>query len=231
MATSLGIDFAAGKKRGKFIKAYARRLRLKKVKKRVSRVAKIKSAIKAKAKVIFTTGCMPAMIYGSEVTGINGFELKTLQTLALSTMTPSGQGRSREMCLLLNWDPVWRPATAPILQWVKACWKVATGAYVGRGTADIGALCKAWRELNEAGWPTWGAVRGPVGAYMASLKRIGWSSMDPLAIVDEHCTSRPILQLSPRLWGLFAKNAYFKQLELEVGKRFIGSEERVSLVT
>eukprot|EP00969_Alexandrium_andersonii_P365230 15465766-Alexandrium_andersonii.AAC.1 len=92
---SLGIDFAAGKQRRKFVKLSARRKRLSKVRKRVGKVAAVRKAVGSRARVLVSTGVVPAIGYGAEVTGIDGFELKAFQTHILAGCTPSGRGRSR----------------------------------------------------------------------------------------------------------------------------------------
>eukprot|EP00969_Alexandrium_andersonii_P360630 15455809-Alexandrium_andersonii.AAC.1 len=123
------------------------------------------------------------------------------------------------MALILNDDPSWKAAVAPVIQWVKSCWKSVTGA--GRGTTGLGVLCTAWRFMETQGFPGWGSIRGPVGAFMASLARIGWSCHDPLKLTDEHGVTRNVLSLSPKLWSLLRKDAYFRRLQLEAGRAYM----------
>eukprot|EP00969_Alexandrium_andersonii_P016675 730734-Alexandrium_andersonii.AAC.1 len=120
-------------------------MRLDTVRKRVKKISTIKKVIgSGHSRALFATGPYPAMAYGCEVTGVNNFEHKSMQTLALQSCSPSGRGRSRAMALLINDDPTWKAAISPVLQWIKTIWKVSTGACIGRGVHDLGLLCRAW---------------------------------------------------------------------------------------
>ena len=167
-------------------------------------------AIGGKASRIYATGMGPAATYGAEVNGISDAELLRLRRLAGAAMRPKVQGRSLSMLLLLNRDPTWRANCAPFLQYSKEAWRAWTQTG-HEGCLSLQRLRYLWERgvtgkngfstlISPTGKRRWGRVRGPMGAMLLTLHRLGWRMEDAMTVIDDLGVRRKIYDL-PKCMG------------------------------
>ena len=117
---------------------------------------------------LYRAGGLPAVTYGMRVHGVPDAQLASLRATAAFSIFGAPRGRSRTIEFMLSEDPKADPTydanALPLVTWLKALWK-------GWATQDQMRL--AFKFANsKAG--NWGAVIGPAGAVLATLKRLGW---------------------------------------------------------
>eukprot|EP00959_Pyramimonas_sp_CCMP1952_P001995 40940-Pyramimonas_sp.AAC.1 len=79
------------------------------------KVRMMKKQITSHAKRIWVSGPLPGVLYGSEVHGISDGELHRIRQQAGSVMGPSCKGRSLTSLLILEDEPTWLAAVAPLV--------------------------------------------------------------------------------------------------------------------
>ncbi len=231
-APNLGVDFAAGRRRAAHGRSNTRAQRLRKGFRRRKRLKRLAAVVGGRALGIFTTGTLSGMIYGSEINGISDVELLKINRLAAVTMRPSARGRSLSMLMALHKSPTWRAGTAPVLQYVRAAWRAMAAAGDEDGadltlpelrqaleSLDLGRLIESRRGgvgTADGKRRRWDRVRGPAGALMLSLDRIGWHLSDPFTVVDDLGVSRKIIEHSPALWADLTRQAVTRGHERRV---------------
>ncbi|CAK0842652.1 unnamed protein product, partial [Prorocentrum cordatum] len=185
----LGIDFTAGRSRRK---AYIRRalreskfkIRMANLKAKTRKVRIMKKQITSHAKKIWVSGPLPGVLYGSEVHGISDGELHRIRQQAGSVMGPSCKGRSLTSLLILEDEPTWLAAVAPLVRYSKELWCAHSGAY--RWCFSFTELREAWRIFCAKPPPaTWRDVTGPFSAMYMCLKRIQWKMTDWVSLEND----------------------------------------------
>jgi len=163
---NLGLDYGGGKPNGSKV----RRGMLSKVRKRMRRLRILRKA-RANTRGIVQAGIKPAMLWGSGVTGVNNTCLRAMRQMARAGVILNTKGRSLTLDLMLlgdKFDPVYWATEAPVKWWL---------CELRRSTKLKGQMLRAFggaiRDVGTAKNP-WSLVRGPAGAVVASLRRVGW---------------------------------------------------------
>ena len=222
-AANLGVDFSCGRKRRTHRQSGVRAGRFIKGKAKVKRLGQLRGAVGSKiASKVAASGAMRSTEYGAAVNGISDSELNDLQRIALAGSSPGAKGRSRTAVMAILGDCTWEPATAPILQWIRAAWKQDSD---DAGKASLEELSEAWREgeqdrgtlIAKDGTRRWSQVKGPLGAMALSLDRIGWFTYDGKTFVDDLGISRAVTSFTPAAWKGLLKAAVQRMHERELG--------------
>ncbi|CAE8708612.1 unnamed protein product, partial [Polarella glacialis] len=165
VAKNLGCDFSAGK-RLKRKTQLARRL---KVQRRLYRFKALRKAGAMTANVAHA-GLSTACSYGLKVTGVPNKELQHIRRLVRSAAALRVHGRSLTLALMLDGNPQLDPAfianRAPLQQWASTIWS--------KSVPIVNLQVAFDQALRNAGAAPWRQVRGPAGAVVATLQRIGW---------------------------------------------------------
>ena len=208
---ALGVDMAAGRSRRSFWKGSVRARRMRTMKKRRGRLARLRGACVGTARKVALVGVLPATAYGAEIYGAADKELWDIQSLCLSTMVPVVSGRDRRLALVLGDDPTWRLTAGPIIQYCKEVWRQVTiGHDPGRGFISMSDLSRAWARCFEDPPRKWAGVKGPIGAMWLSIKRLGWVWKGPFELVTDEGVVLSMVRNSPAGIGQEVKAAHFR---------------------
>ena len=166
-AKNLGCDFASGKR----IKRSSQIARRMKSQRRLHRFKVLRKAGASLGRVAHS-GLSPACAYGFKVTGMPDGELQRVRRLVRAATALKVHGKSLTLALMLDSNPQLDPAFAanrgPVQQWASIVWSKA---------APIRELQVAFDQaLRVAGQAPWKQVRGPAGATVATLQRLGWKA-------------------------------------------------------
>ena len=135
-----------------------------------ARCARVKRLGRRLGKHVFTTGLRLAVLFGASVAAPRLSTIKAMRRAAGRTIGRM-KGRSLTARLAVNdCDPAWDTLQAPILAWVRAVWD---------GRIPRRTLFRAWlhgRVVAQKPVRPLAAAGGAAGAFVALLKRIGWSS-------------------------------------------------------
>ena len=186
---NLGVDFAAGKR----CKYTVRSERIKKLVHRVRRCKALRAA-GARTTLLTRTGIVPAGTYGVKVTGIPDRQLLQLRRHVRNATVPRTAGRDLTVDLALlgrDVDPAYVCNREPILMWLRCCWDRVVPVEWTAIAFDM-AKQEVWGASNP-----WSKVRGPAGAVIATLKRIGWQPTTVTRWTDETGKEVDILANSP----------------------------------
>ena len=216
-AKNLGIDFAAGRARVAHGRMSARAKRLVQANLRRSKLWRLAKTVGWRAKLIFTSGVMPATIYGAEVNGLSESELVSLQRVAASAMRPTAGGRSLSTTLLLNGDVTWKATAAPIVRWAKEVWNASITSQP-RGFT-LPELNRLWSQARPLQIRFWRSCRGPVAACFLSLKRLGWQWTGPFTILTDLCDELVLTDRAPAQIMQDIKEGATRMLERAVASR------------
>ena len=167
---NLGVDFGVG--RGK-VKKKIQKTRWEGAKDKFERVLRLGGRA---APRVASSGLVPSICYGAEVTGVTDGMLKGWRTMIARSLGKLG-GRSVSARLALEAaDPGRKLVLEAIMSWVNAWWDVLMSK---------DDLRMAWRHaiktVGMAARPN-AEVKGGAGAFFAALRRIGWTSPSPEAV-------------------------------------------------
>ncbi|CAK0881295.1 unnamed protein product, partial [Prorocentrum cordatum] len=185
----LGIDFTAGRSRRKAcIKKALReskfKIRMANLKAKTRKVRGMKKHITSHAKKIWVSGPLPGVLYGSECHGISDGELHRVRQQAGSVMGPSCKGRSLTSLLVMEDEPTWLAAVAPIVRHSKELWCAHAGAH--RWCFSFAELREAWCVFFQKKPPSaWREVTGPFSAMYMCLRRIQWKFIDWVTLEND----------------------------------------------
>ena len=230
---NLGVDFAAGVARGrcKGTKLAARWL---KTGQRAPRIRALRLQSAKAARAVVVAGVRPSLLYGVEVRGASPLEMQRLQRLAVRELAPCGGGKARTLQLVLEGDPMWYAAVAPILQWCKEAWRAFHDRAGGWGNFDPVQLSKAWAAVCPCESASWRNAKGPLALAWLSAQRIGWRWPSPWEFVDDLGRKWCITQHSPAMMRRALRSAWQRHLERKaariLGKAFPGQPgQRITL--
>ncbi|CAK0796433.1 unnamed protein product [Prorocentrum cordatum] len=138
---------------------------------RKARVAAVRRAGGAAHKLI-RQAKVPALLYGSSVVGMADSKLTELRKNVAAAMEGNNTGRSTALTLLSDRaDPGILANSGPIIAWATA-WQEAL-----EDDQLAARLQSAWRtwvmKIYKCKAP-WLTVRGPTGAFVATVRRLGW---------------------------------------------------------
>ncbi len=71
----------------------------------------------------------------------------------------------------------------------------------------------------------WNNVKGPIGAMLLALHRVGWSMQDPYHVVDDRGEQIPLTKVTPAMLAILLKDATFRALERQIGARMAATDE------
>ncbi len=237
---NLGIDHSAGKKREHRHTGGARKKRLLGAFARRCRVAALAQALtRRQLKGIYTAGVALAADYGATVNGLADDEVRRLRQVAATAFTPRGKGRSLTMTLLLNGMPTWISELAPALQYARAVWRASAGG-ARQQDLSLADFARLWRELEDCGYikglikrrgggdgthrsadadvRRWAASRGPIGAMILSLHRVGWRVRDPFNWEDDRGCEVSLITNSPALLKVLLQEATQREAQRKVAR-------------
>ena len=119
-------------------------------------------------------------------------------------------------------DPLWRQGLGPALTWATIVWKATTNQDYGRiiSVPELGRL--AGPVLLKAPG-TWGAVKGPIGAAVMSLRRVGWRFDNSLTLISDTGERFPLPSTSPALLAYHLQVSWKRRLGRDAA-RSIGME-------
>ncbi len=106
------------------------------------------------------------------------------------------------------------------------------GGHGGRAPSDPTATTR--NSNRRSMWHSdgskreWNKVRGPVGAMLLALHRVGWSMPDPYNFVDDRGETIPLTKVTPALLAVLLKDATFRALERQIGARLAADDEEYS---
>jgi hypothetical protein len=192
-APNLGIDYAAGQRRGTHGRKCRRNQRLARLCIKTSRLARIRSMAGRRAPLIFMAGPLPEATYGAAVNGLSDRELLNVRRNAAQAYAPRARGRSLSRLMLLVGMPTWRAEVEVVLEYARQVWQASLlgSATPTDGTMTLSELSKLWHAVSTEALIThdgtrrcWDAVRGPIGAMRLSLHRVGWSMRGPFTMTN-----------------------------------------------
>ena len=165
----LGVTTAAGRRRRvtavskRAVKFAARRARLTLVRR-----------AEGPADAIVKRAQVPSIMYGAQVMGLSDTRLSELRHSVAATAGGNHKGRSSHLVLLADGsDPAVAAYTAPILAWAKA-WKET---HLQPNLREhLQAAWKKWVMRVARARVPWQVVRGPAGAFVATVRRLGWQT-------------------------------------------------------
>ena len=106
-------------------------------------------------------------MFGVNVVGMNAQELNSARSIAFKAIEPRPAAKSRTMALALmgdKFDPMHKASAAPIGMLHRALWE---------GWLPRRVLSFAFEQAQQRA-TSWLACRGPIGAAVLSLRRLGW---------------------------------------------------------
>ena len=216
---NLGIDYNGGRKRNAKGGAPNRKKRLRGAFARRTRLASLRKALsRRQLKGIFTAGVAASADYGAAVNGFTESEIVTLRRTAAAAVCPRGRGRSLTMAMLLNGMPTAASEIAPALQYAKNIWR-ATVSQARDQDLKLPDVSRLWQEMEAQGYQRkllkhrdsckkpsadkssrgWSACRGPLGAMILTLDRIGWIAVDAFTWQNDWGEVIPLTTFSPAL--------------------------------
>ncbi len=167
---NLGVDYQLGgrKRRDLQVGRYAL------WKSRAGRIARLG---KAGGAFVMKTAAVKSITYGAAVCGMTDSMLACVRTMMAKTLGPLG-GRSATARLLMEkCDPGLQVVVLPIMEWFNAVW----GKVI-----PMDVMQDAWRwaikTVGTSARPN-SVVQGGAGAFVAALRRIGWSTPSAHAVV------------------------------------------------
>ncbi len=224
-AANLGVDYAAGKPRRCHAASGKRRRRMRRLAAKSKRLARIRQLLGKRATAVFTTGPMAEAVYGAAVNGMSNAEVMALRRAAAHAYSPRARGRSLTALMLLYGVPTWKGEVEVVLQYARQAWAATLlGAALPSGSAlTLSQLSKIWhgakanQMLDLPARRAWSSVRGPMGAMVLTLQRIGWRMTGPFTLVD--CRGEEVLltRTPPALLSQMLKVAVIRSLEIKHG--------------
>ncbi len=100
----------------------------------------------------------------------------------------------------------------------------------GDGAGGARAV-SAFQKRAEAPWRTdgrrrdWTAVRGPVGAMLLTLHRLGWQMPTPFVLVDDRGEELPLTKVTPTMLADLLREATRRALEHYIGGKLASEDE------
>ena len=204
----LGVDYACGGRRGVGVL----RSRLSTPRSRLGRYRTLRRA-GARTVGLAKTGAKPSITFGATVTGISDSMFKQARRLVAAAAGCAGNGRSITLSMLLSdgssngcLDPAFAFTEGPAKAWAREIWDgIIPFAVLDR------SMQRASASLHRARQP-WRRVRGPAGALLLTLRRIGWTIPHARCFRSELGDSINLLDYSPHDVGLLVHRGVLRWL-------------------
>ncbi|CAK0842270.1 unnamed protein product, partial [Prorocentrum cordatum] len=195
-ADHLGVTTAAGRRR----RGSAFSKRASKYAARRDRIARIRRT-GGRAQTIIRQGKVPSAMYGVPVMGMASSTLAHLRQSVATSFRGNTMGRSTPLVLLAeDADPSIRANTEPLVDWALAWQEVADQPDLRH---QLQGEWERWVYRVGRVKTPWLQVRGPAGAFAATIKRLGWitQAAHSITIGEEVLDLRtlPIKELKQRI--------------------------------
>ncbi|CAK0790896.1 unnamed protein product [Prorocentrum cordatum] len=142
---------------------------------RRNRIARVRQA-GGPAHKVFRHARVPSLLYGVKVMGMADANLGQLRQSVSTAMRGNAKGRSTFSTLLANdKDQGTLANSSPILAWAQ------TRQEAEEDQSLVTRLRTAWKRwVLQVGFAKvpWQHVRGPAGAFVATVQRLGWMTQD-----------------------------------------------------
>ena len=175
--TCLGVDVCAGKERGSWWRQSRAAQRRSKTLRHIQRFRMFPRALGKPGMKVFTCGARPAWYHAVATTGLDGKQLEELRNWTARCSCRSLRGRNKEVSLAILHDSSWNLAMAATLRWAREAWQAGQRRGFGFSVVDMRRAFAA-SSLPQA----WRRVRGPVGAMLLELRRLGWEAKSAFVI-------------------------------------------------
>ena len=188
---NLGVDDGAGKATPRTVAAG----RLRAVASRVPRLRMLRKAglVKGRLAALARSGAVPAATYGAKVTGYSDAMLDSLRTTVGKTLFADNHGSLSLSYLLLQSprvDPAFLCNREPLVAWAAAWWEQRV---------PRSSMLRAFRRA-AGNTTSWTHCRGPAGATVLTLRRLGWRAGSGSEWTDDRGQSFTLDSLGP--WGV-----------------------------
>ena len=220
-APNLGVDFFAGRRRALKKSVVVLRKREDRFLKRARRLQTLRRS-GYDMRELFITGLQSFSHYGSEVIGLDTRQLQRARARYMELVGTKAPSAKANLTLAVMGDPLWRQGLGPALTWATIVWKATT-------STDYASVISV-PELGRLAGPvmvkaprTWGAVRGPLGAAVMSLQRVGWRFHNSLTLIFDTGERFPLPSTSPALLAYHLQVSWKRKLGRSAAKS-IGME-------
>eukprot|EP00973_Karenia_brevis_P038944 5376204-Karenia_brevis.AAC.1 len=163
-ARNLGVDcYGAGKVRGPSVRTQ----RMRSLREKARRLTRLKRC-GARVKQVARCGLKPSVLYGVKCLGLADRHVQSLRKATSACLPGRHTAKSTTLRLAVHRAEVQHEcAAAPLTEWASAVWD---------GYLPATLLKKAWyQQVKELGLkPKWSKVRGPAGACIMMMRKIGW---------------------------------------------------------
>ena len=228
----LGVDFSAGRKRGRGA-GPVRKKRLQTATKKKVKLRTLRELVGPRvSRQVCGGGVLAGPAYGAEINGFSDKELLTVQRICGAATASCASGRSLTATLLLHGDQTWKLAVAPALRWQKEIWRasapaVAIGKFTRPAIFNMDELQLYWQTAikdsyqwyDADGNPKWAATRGPIGATVLSLDRIGWTPTGLDTWKDDRGVELDLKLYSPKLFETMMRNGVQRLAERQLAHK------------
>ena len=116
-------------------------------------------------------------------------------------------GGDRGIAQLLYGGSTWKAAVAPIVVWSRQLWRAVSQPDAIGTEASITQLRAGFVRVASNAPRSWAEVRGPIGAMLMSMRRVGWTSVDGLAVQAGVLGKILIPSMSPAMLASILKDA------------------------
>ncbi len=233
-APNLGIDAAAGRRRGARGAGFLRRRRLPSGWRRRGRLRQLAMIVGSDARKIFTAGVGPSATYHASVQGLSDREALQVRRLAAVVFPPRSRLRSLTATHVMNGMPTAAVEVAATLQFSRMVW-AATVCGVERPRFDgfgLPGLRSAWDDVwqkvdtfihadatDDSKRRCWDNSRGPLASAMLELDRAGWKPEGPFEWRDDEGVRVCLTETPPAMLKHFLIASIKRKAE-----RIIGAE-------
>ena len=249
LAANLGVDYTAAKARPKPSKYTKWGTRQAKMKRRRSRLRRLRKAVGGKALKIYSAGVAPSGTYGAAIWGVSDAEARGIRQCAAAATGPDTRFRSLTKLTLIDGCPSAAAELAPLWQYARMVWHavVDRDRAINRG-ASMANIRSWWESSHEqarklvnheatpgdeardgllgSAWESkaaaakaWRSVRGPIAATAMTLERMGWHFGDPFSIVTDQGHAINLVKNSPAMVEKLATEGLKRSMEKHVGKQ------------
>ena len=123
---------------------------------------------------------------------------------------------------MLNGDPSWSIAVAPVLAWIAETWRASTGSRAPH--MSLADMHRMWHAAVPCDTNSWSTSKGPLGNCALSLRRLQWEWPEPFRFVDDLGNADPIPALSPAMWAKRLHDAVQRYHERRHATKLAGNE-------
>ena len=195
-ATMLGVDVRAGrrcKRRGR--RGPSRRERVRKARKRGERIARMCRVCKS-ARKLYTTGALPGLTYGMEVTGATDAVVREGRGAVATFKGHKYISRDVLGAGCLGSDPLSKMAVMAVQRYAEEWWRATDTSQRNGRVLRPGLLSDAHGQAVRR-WTVGEMPAGPVGQALAMLKWAGWRPVNATTFKRRGGSSICVVVASP----------------------------------